>query len=133
MTRLLVGTDGVETSQKLLEYLQEVVTADDEVYVINSQVGGDETEADDLIEGEDAMEILVNGLSDVADVEHHQLVRGNAPVQEFLEVGEEWNADEFVIGIRKRSPVGKMVFGSTAQNLLLETDVPVRCVPLVSE
>ena len=132
MTRLVVGTDSVETSERLLAYLRETIDEDDEVYVINSHVGGDETDADEVVAGEEAAESLLEGLQDVTQVEDHQYVRGNAPVQDLLSVAEEWDADEFVIGIRKRSPVGKMVFGSTAQNLLLEADRPVRCVPLVS-
>jgi len=133
MTRLLVGTDGPDTSERLLPYLEEVLGTGDEVYVLNSLEGGDDTLADDIGEGEEAVEVLESGLAGIgAAVSGHQLVRGNEPIEDLLEVAEDWDADEYVIGIRKRSPVGKMVFGSTAQNLLLEADRTVRCVPLVS-
>jgi nucleotide-binding universal stress UspA family protein len=130
--RLLVGTDGVRTSERLVDYLDGALAAGDEVCIINSLPGGDDTDDDDVAAGEAALDVLAEGLGE-AVVERHQFVRGNQPVEDFLEAAAEFDADELVIGIRKRSPVGKMVFGSTAQNLLLETDRPVRCVPLVSE
>lgn len=133
MSRLLVGTDGVETSERVAEYLRDVLASDDQVYVLNSLVGGDETDREDVEAGEDALRRLVEEVDDLAHVESHQLVQGNQPVEDLLDAADDWGADEFVIGIRKRSPVGKVVFGSTAQNLLLEADRPVRCVPLVSE
>lgn len=133
MSRLLVGTDGTEASERLLEYLDGRVDSDDTVLIVNSLKGGDETSGDEISEGEDALDVLDDGLAGQATVEQHQYIRGNAPIEDMLSAAEEHDADEFVIGIRKRSPVGKMMFGSTAQNLLLETDLPVRCVPLVSE
>jgi nucleotide-binding universal stress UspA family protein len=133
MTRLLVGTDGAEASEIIVEYLNGCVNSDDTVFVVNSLVGGDETSSDEIAEGEDALDVLEDGLGDGVAVERHQYIRGNAPIEDLLEAGDEHDIDEYVIGIRKRSPVGKMMFGSTAQNLLLETELPVRCVPLVSD
>lgn len=133
MTRLLVGTDGAEASQQLVEYLRHLVEEDDSVYALNSHPGGDETSTEEIEAGDTALEVLVDGLGGAAEVERHQLVRGNQPVEDLLAAADEWDADEFVIGIRKRSPVGKVVFGSTAQNLLLSADRPVRCVPLVGD
>jgi nucleotide-binding universal stress UspA family protein len=129
----LVGTDGTEASERLLEYLDGRVDSDDTVVIVNSLKGGDETSGDEISEGEDALDVLDDGLAGQTTVEQHQYIRGNAPIEDILAAAEEHEVDEFVIGIRKRSPVGKMMFGSTAQNLLLETDLPVRCVPLVSE
>ncbi len=133
MVRLLVGTDGEDTSERLTEYLTGRVGPDDAVYLVNSLVGGEKTTADDVREGEDGLDVLEAALDDRTSVERDQFVRGNEPIEDLLAAAEEWGPEEFVIGIRKRSPVGKMVFGSTAQNLLLEADRPVRCVPLVSE
>jgi nucleotide-binding universal stress UspA family protein len=133
MTRLLVGTDGTEVSEQLVEYLDGRVSADDTVVVVNSLEGGDETSSDDIASGEEALDTLEDGLGDQTTIERHQFIRGNAPVEDMLEAAADHDIDEYVIGIRKRSPVGKMMFGSTAQNLLLEADLPVRCIPLVSE
>jgi nucleotide-binding universal stress UspA family protein len=131
MARLLVGTDGPETSARLLDYLEDALAEGDEVYLVSSEPGGDETTTDEMAEAEEALDLLAEGLGG-AVVERHQYVRGNEPVEDLLAAAEEFDVDEYVIGVRKRSPVGKMMFGSTAQNLLLEADRPVRCVPLVS-
>ncbi|MEF8782458.1 MAG: universal stress protein [Haloarculaceae archaeon] len=133
MTRLLVGTDGQDASERIAEYLAETVDEEDDVYIINSHVGGDKTTADDVRDGEEALDILEDASGAAGSVKRNQFVRGNHPIEDLLEAAENWDADEYVIGIRKRTPVGKMVFGSTAQNLLLEADRTVRCVPIVSE
>ena len=47
---------------------------------------------------------------------------------QILKVVEETSASLLVIGLRPRSPVGKFVMGSTAQQLLLDATVPVLAV-----
>jgi nucleotide-binding universal stress UspA family protein len=133
MTRLLVGTDRPATSERLAEYLAATVDDGDDVFLANSLVGGDETDADDVRDGERALEIVEDAVAAAGSVERRQFVRGNEPVEDLLQAANDWDADEYVIGIRKRSPVGKMMFGSTAQHLLLDADRPVRCVPTVSD
>jgi nucleotide-binding universal stress UspA family protein len=133
MTRFVVGTDSTETSERLTAYLSRVIDDDDAVYAIHSLRGGDTTSAEDIADGEDALDVLEDDLAGVADFARDQFVRGNAPIEDLLAAAERHDADEYVIGIRKRTPVGKMVFGSTAQNLLLESDIPIRTVPMVSD
>ena len=48
--------------------------------------------------------------------------------EELLKAMDRADAELLVIGIRHRSPVGKLVMGSDAQRLLLELDVPVLAV-----
>lgn len=43
-------------------------------------------------------------------------------------VREHPSVDRLVIGVKRRSPVGKAVFGSTSQRLLLDSPVPVLAV-----
>ena len=44
------------------------------------------------------------------------------------ELAEEIGADRVIVGGRKRSPTGKAVFGSTAQEILLSAPCPVTFV-----
>ena len=47
------------------------------------------------------------------------------PVEEILAAANEHDARYLVIGGRKRSPVGKAIFGSVTQSVLLNADRPV--------
>lgn len=67
--------------------------------------------------------------ADGLDVEVRDLVLGNAPEEDILDVAEHFNADLIVIGLRRRTPTGKAVFGSTSQQVLLRAPCPVLAVP----
>jgi len=57
--------------------------------------------------------------------EAHLLVRGMTPGEDLVLFAREHAIDEMIIGIRRRSKVGKLIFGSTAQYVILEADCPV--------
>lgn len=63
-----------------------------------------------------------------ASVEHS--VRGSVGPhgESIVEVATEIGADLIVVGGRKRSPTGKAVFGSTAQEVMLNAPCPVTFV-----
>ncbi len=63
-------------------------------------------------------------------IEHEvrQPASGRAAAEEILGAAVEADAELIVIGIRRRSPVGKLLTGSTAQQVLLDADCPVLAV-----
>jgi nucleotide-binding universal stress UspA family protein len=48
--------------------------------------------------------------------------------EEMLRVARDTSAQVLVIGIRHRTPVGKMIMGSVAQHVLLDAPCPVLAV-----
>ena len=60
--------------------------------------------------------------------EVRKLVPGLEPAEDLIAVAEEVSADMIVIGLRRRSPVGKLILGSNAQRILLDAPCPVLAV-----
>ena len=63
-------------------------------------------------------------------VEHEvaQAVEARDPADQLLRAARQSNAELIVIGLRRRTPVGKFIMGSSAQTVLLEADCPVLAV-----
>ncbi|MFK5634080.1 MULTISPECIES: universal stress protein [unclassified Ornithinimicrobium] len=57
-----------------------------------------------------------------------QEATGQGPAADLLSLATERGASIIVIGLRRRTPTGKLLFGSTAQQILLEAEVPVLAV-----
>lgn len=60
--------------------------------------------------------------------EFKQYVRGHSAVDEVNELVNTRDISMLVIGLRRRSAVGKMIMGSVAQDLLMTVACPVLCV-----
>jgi len=59
------------------------------------------------------------------DCETHILVRGLTPGEDIVEFAADKKVDEIIIGIEKKSKVGKLLFGSNAQYIILQSACPV--------
>ena len=53
-----------------------------------------------------------------------RIERGN-PADDIIAIAEETDAEAIYMGGSKRSPAGKVVFGSTTQSVIFSTDRPV--------
>ncbi len=97
--------------------------------VVNSHRGGRDFDREDALESESQLEEVRSQL-DAAGIEHEirQLVRGLDPAEDLVGVATELNAEFIVIGLRRRTPVGKLILGSNAQRVLLEAPCPVLAV-----
>lgn len=81
-----------------------------------------------LATGEDLTK--VQKLLDQAGVDYEieNPVRGRDAADEILDAAEAHDARLIVMGLRERSRVGKMLFGSTAQRILLQANCSVLSV-----
>ncbi len=57
-----------------------------------------------------------------------QVLGGGDAAEEIIELAERVDVTLVVIGLRRRSAVGKLITGSAAQQILLGTDCPVLAV-----
>lgn len=99
------------------------------VVVVNSHRGGNEFDGDAAARAERELARIRDRLEE-SGVEHEvrQLVRGFEPAEDLIGIAEDAGAELIVIGLRRRSPVGKLILGSNAQRILLDARCPVLAV-----
>ena len=109
--------------------IDEARLRDDRVIVVHSMRGGERDEGDRVMAYREQLEAIRARLAaEGLDGDVREFVRGRSPDEDVLEAAEESGADLIVIGLRRRSPVGKLVLGSNAQTILLNAECPVLTV-----
>ena len=108
--------------------IEEAKLRDEKLVVVGSNKGGDEF----LKEGlnfDDELAKVTDRLT-TEGVEHEVVgyVRGKDPAEDLVEVADRLGAALIVIGLRRRSPVGKLLLGSNSQRILLDANCAVLAV-----
>jgi nucleotide-binding universal stress UspA family protein len=97
--------------------------------VVNSHRGGRDFDADDSTRVDADLAALEAKLqASGLEYDVRQLVRGFEPAEDLISIAESSGADLIVIGLRRRTPVGKLILGSNAQRILLDAPCPVLAV-----
>lgn len=110
--------------------VEEARLRDAELVLVHTTKGGPLYDLPEVREYRDELEEAERQLQDAGIVHRRRefAAQDSDPAKDLLRVAREEDADLIVIGIRRRSPVGKLVLGSTAQDVLLQADCAVLAV-----
>lgn len=125
---ILIGYVPTPVGEAALEAgLTEASARGDDVVILNSPRRGTYVDAD-LVDEDAAAALVSRAAAAGVTARVDQVEHGRDLVETFEKVVADTGARLVVIGLRRRSPVGKLVMGSDAQRLLLEASVPVLAV-----
>lgn len=118
-----------EGDAALARAIEEAKLRGSRLIVVNSHRGGDEFDGTESRRADEAM-AKVDQLLKEAGIDHEvrEMVRGFEPAEDLISIAEANDAELIVIGLRRRSPVGKLILGSNAQRILLDAHCPVLAV-----
>jgi len=127
MMKYLIGYDGSQTAKRALEmarrYAQKfaaeiVVIASVEGEIMNREIETQKAEANLAYAVEFLKEFKIL-------TETHLLMRGLKPGEDIVKFANENDFEAVFIGLRRRSKVDKMLFGSNAHYILMNACCPV--------
>lgn len=130
MTTIVVGyVPKPEGEAALGKAIEEAKLRNAKLVVVNSHRGGHGF--DDVAAGAAEQDMTnVRARLDETGIAYdiRQLVRGFEPAEDLISLAEANSAELIVIGLRRRTPVGKLILGSNAQRILLDAHCPVMAV-----
>ena len=125
--KIMVCFDGSNSSKEAIRLATEHArTFGASIAIVTSMVKGTESEREEIEKVELDLEYEKNiVVNEGVPCETHLLIRGLSAGEDLLRFAEEKKIDEIIIGIKRRSKVEKIVFGSTAQYIILKALCPV--------
>jgi nucleotide-binding universal stress UspA family protein len=127
MTILVAYAPRPEGQAALDKGIEIATRRQERLVVVNASPGGrhEDSSKADVQDVERVEQLLADsGLN----AEFKQFVRGETAVAEIEALVESLQASLLIIGLRKRSAVGKLIMGSVAQDILLSVSCPVLAV-----
>ncbi|ELY45855.1 universal stress protein [Natronorubrum tibetense] len=112
---------------ELLHVRKELEFADSDDDVEIGKIRSD-LSVDDIDDPVETISLAVEELVEAGVDTTVHTATGN-PAAAIVDVANTFDVDELVVGARRQSPVGKVLFGSVAQSVILDTDRPVKVVP----
>ena len=128
--KILVGYDGSKVTDDVIKLAHKHAKAfKADVYIVTSLEQDAGLEKEDIDKAESKLEKLKTPFrADDIPCETQTSVSYQSPGEDLVNYAKDNSIDQIIIGIRRRSKVGKLVFGSTAQYVILEAPCPVLTV-----
>ena len=125
--KILVGYDGTNAAKEALSLAREHAKAfGGTVNVVTSMEKGTENQRDEIEQAERGLEWAKSVFAEQdISCESHLLIRGLAPGEDIVQFANENEINEIIVGVKRRSKVGKLLMGSTAQYVILNAACPV--------
>ena len=127
MHKIIVGFDGSDPSKQALKLGKEHAKAfDAAIYILSSMEASLDRPFKEVKTTEEALEKIKQQFESEGIVcETHVLITGLTPGEDLIQYSSEIKADEIIVGVTKRSKLDKLIFGSTAQYVILNASCPV--------
>ena len=127
---IMVGYDDSRVAKDALKLaMQHAIAFDARVHIVTSMVSGVDVPRKEFDRVEKKLNYAESLFKDKKiPCKTHLMVRGLQAGEDLILLAEEHKVDEIIIGVRRRSKVGKLIFGSTAQYVILNATCPVLTV-----
>ena len=128
--KLLVGYDGSNSAKEALSLaIKHAKAFKATLDIVTSMETGTVEEAGQIDTAKKELDYAEASAKDQGiQVETHLLIRGMKPGEDLVQFARENKAETIFIGIKRRSKVGKLLFGSNAQFVILKAPCPVMTV-----
>ena len=127
MTILVAYVPRPEGRAALDKGIEIATRRNERLVVVNAGPGGRQ-EDPSIVNGYEAERVEERLATLPIEAEFKQFVRGKSTIEEIEEMVAALQVSVLIIGLRKRSPVGKLLLGSMAQEILLNVPCPVLAV-----
>ena len=125
--KIMVGYDDSRVAKNALDIAMKHAQAfNARVHIVTSMVSGIDIPRKEFDRIEKKLKYAESLFKDKKiSCKTHLLVSGLKAGEDLVQFAKDTDIDEIVIGIKRRSKVGKLLFGSTAQYIILHAPCPV--------
>ena len=128
--KMLVGYDYSTVTQDVLALSKQQAQAlNAEVHLLRSLERNPKLQRDTIQQAEQNLNHVKREFATLGlDCDTHVVISALSAGEDIVEFAEQNSIDLIVIGVRRRSKVGKLLFGSNAQLIILTAPCPVLTV-----